>query len=452
MEQDKKEIKQMFKILQFNEAYLPPQTKYDNKLNIITWGTKNDYPNYVLNTYNNFGSSVHKNIINKKTKLIAGKGFKEILDPALLKFVDDNNLEQEIRKAALDYELFNGFSLEVIWNNGGTAITSLRHIPFSKLRIGIEDDEMNFPHVWFSNDWTQIKKAGYEPELIRTFNPLLKQGKQILYYSEYNPSNDELYPIPGYSTSFNWIELEYQISIFHLNQAKQGYGPSFILNFSTGIPTEEEMDMFNREFKRNYSGTENAGKIIITYSEGADGAPILTPIQLNDSDERFIMLMDQIENQIVAGAEIPPQLVIMTPGKLGSSAERVELMNEFQQSYVTPRQEVMENILEQITFAAGFAEELILETFIDEDVPVSNDKEAEARASLRGSVGGVQGIIQIQTSVSQGITDRDSAAALLELIYGFSPEESLRLLGNVAEGDAVDPAVQAQLDKIKNQL
>jgi hypothetical protein len=450
MEENK--TKQMFKILNFNEAYVPPVMKYNDKLNIIEWGDKNLYPKYILDTYNNFGSSIHKNIINKKTKLVAGKGFKEIVDPALLEFVKKNKLEKELKKAALDYELFNGFSFEVIWNNAGTAITSLRHIPFSKLRIGIENDDLKFPHVWFSNDWEKYKKEGYEPEMIRTFNPLIKQGKQIYYYSEYNPANDELYPIPGYSTSFNWIELEYQISIFHLNQAKQGYAPSFILNFATGIPTEEEMDEFAKQFKRNFAGTENAGKIIITYSEGVDQKPELTAIQLNDSDERFIMLMDQIESHIVSGAEIPPQLVILTPGKLGSSAERAELMNEFQQSYVTPRQEVIEGVLNEILGAAGYTEELALETFIEEDAPVANDREAEARAALKGSVGGVQGIIQIQTSVAQGLTSRSSAQALLELIYGFAPEDAIRLLGDVQEGAGIDPAVQQQLNDIKNKL
>jgi hypothetical protein len=71
--------------------------------------------------------------------------------------------------------------------------------------------------------------------------------------------------------------------------------------------------------------------------------------------------------------------------------------------------------------------------------PVASDKEAEARAQLKGSVGGVQGIIQIQTSVAQGLTDRGSAIALLELIYGFSTEEATRLLGNVQEGTISTP-------------
>lgn len=451
MEDNKETKKVMYKIFNFNEAYTPPPMKYNKKLNIIEWGDKNNYTNYILDTYNHKGSSMHKKIVNAKTKLISGKGFKEIQSPELNQFVKSNKLVKEVKKATLDYELFNGFAFEVIWNNGGTKIVSVKHIPFSKLRIGIEDEEFNFPHLWFSNNWLEYKKEEYQPEMIRTFNPLIKQGKQIIYYTEYNPQSDGLYPICGYSTSFNWIELEYEISVFHLNQAKQGYAPSFILNFATGIPTEEEMEEFNREFKRNYSGTENSGKIIISYSEGEDGKPTLIPIQLNDSDERFVALMDQIENQIVAGAEIPPQLVVQTPGKLASTSERAELLNEFQQTYVTPRQEVIEEVLAEITAINGYGEELLLETFIQEDAPVANDKEAEARAALRGSVGGVQGIIQIQQSVAQGLTDRSSAAAILELVYGFGPEEALRLLGDVQQG-TIPPAVQQQLNEIKNKL
>lgn len=436
-----------FNIFNFSEEYQPPKMKANKKLNIIEWGDKNLFPNYILDTYNHFGSSMHKNIINKKTKLIAGKGFKEIVSPELQAFVEKNNLQDEVKKAVLDYELFNGFALEVIWNNGGTKIASVKHIPISKLRMGIEDEEYNFPHMWFSNDWEKYRKEGYEPELIREFNPLIKQGKQILFYSEYNPANSELYPIPGYSTSFNWIELEYQISVFHLNQAKQGYAPSFILNFSTGIPTEEEMEEFNRQFKRNYSATENAGKIIITYSDGSDDAPVLTPIQLNDSDERFIALMEQIENQIVAGAETPAQLVLLTPGKLGSSSERAELMTEYQQTYVGPRQNVVESVIKKVTEASGFEEELLLETFVEDDT-AGNTKNFD---EIRSSVGGITALMQLQQSVAQGLTTRSSALGVLKLIYGFKPEEAQEILGDVQEG-TVTPELQKEINDIKNKL
>jgi hypothetical protein len=55
---------------------------------------------------------------------------------------------------------------------------------------------------------------------------------------------------------------------------------------------------------------------------------------------------------------------------------------------------------------------------------------AEAQANLKGTVGGVQGILQIQQSVAQGITKRDAAISLLETIYGFDPDTANRLLGD----------------------
>lgn len=335
-------------ILNFNKAYEAPAYKYNKSLNFIEWGKDNKYPEYLLNLYNNYGAALHKHIINKKVKLMAGQGFDPVTDASLTQFLDDNKVAFEVRKAALDYEIFNGFAIEVVWNNEGTAYTSFQHIPFHKLRLGFENEDIIFPHVWFSQDWSKYKKEEGTPQLIRQFNPLLRTGKQVYFYSEYNPSADGLYPICGYSTGCNWIELSWEISKFHLNQVKQGYAPSFLLNFSTGIPSEEEQDMFFKEFKRNFEGAENAGKIILTYSDGTDQKPELIPIQLNDSDERFVMLMEQIDNGVVASHEIPPQLVLLQPGKLGSTEERVELSIEFQKDYISPRQTQMEEIVNDI--------------------------------------------------------------------------------------------------------
>ena len=55
--------------------------------------------------------------------------------------------------------------------------------------------------------------------------------------------------------------------------------------------------------------------------------------------------------------------------------------------------------------------------------------QAAAQSALKGSVGGVQGILSIQQGVSQGLTSRESALSVLQLIYGFSLEEATDLLG-----------------------
>ena len=423
-------MKQPFKIFNFNEAYVAPTYKWNVAHNFIEWGRDNNFPFYLLNLYNNYGSSTHKSIINKKTRLTVGFGFEDIIDNRLQEFVDKNRLEKQMRAIEMDFEIFNGFCFEIIWNNDGTDFT-MKHVPIHKIRIGIETDEVNHPHFWFSNDWTQYKKDDYKPEYIRSYDPSIKQGRQLVYYTEANPQQEGLYPIPVYSTTMNWIELDYEISKFHLNQVKQGFAPSFILNFATGIPSVEEMDDFYRDFKRNYSAAENAGKIIITYSEGQEQAPLLTPIQLNDSDERFIMLQDMVEKNIVMGHEIPPQLVILTPGKLGSTTERQDLLTEFQSYYITPRQQQLEEVINLTLLPLNFTSELILQTYDAEQVDETEDLgvQEKAQAELKGSVGGVQGILSIQASVSQGITSIDSGAAILEIIYGIDASTARRMLG-----------------------
>lgn len=62
-----------------------------------------------------------------------------------------------------------------------------------------------------------------------------------------------------------------------------------------------------------------------------------------------------------------------------------------------------------------------------------NSETLAAQAALRGSVGGVQGILSIQASVSAGTTTRDSALSMLTLVYGFEPTEANQLLGEPKE-------------------
>ena len=359
--------KPIARVISFNKAYEMPVNDISVKDGYIKWGKDNNYPDSTFEKYNYTGSSTSKSIINKKNKLITGKGFEPIVDPQLNEFVEKIGLEKEIKKVGLDYEIINGFAYEIIWSNDGSRIASIKHIPIHKLRIGIEDEEgVNFPHFWYSDNWEEYRKEAYTPVPIRAFNPYIKQGKQIYVHYEYNPYCD-VYPVESYSTAMNWIEMDYEISKFHINQIKQGYHPSFILNFSTGIPNEEEMDEFYRDFENRYQGSDNAGNFILAFSDGFDNRPELTPIQMNDSDDRFQMLMEQSEIQIARGHEIPVQMVVTTPGKLASSDERKELMAEFQVSYVTPRQEALEECLNYILQVGGYNEPLKLAEYGGED-------------------------------------------------------------------------------------
>jgi hypothetical protein len=135
---------------------------------------------------------------------------------------------------------------------------------------------------------------------------------------------------------------------------------------------------------------------------------------------------------------------------LGSSAERKEMMAELQIYYTTQRQEQLEYAFNSVLKDIGYTEPLRLKQYsdVDETGLLTQDGtetteedlnvQEKAQAELKGSVGGVQGILSIQTSVSQGITTIDSGSAILELIYGIPADMARRMLGEPKPTDPTE--------------
>lgn len=86
----------------------------------------------------------------------------------------------------------------------------------------------------------------------------------------------------------------------------------------------------------------------------------------------------------------------------------------------------------------------------------ANQQEVEtqrAQAALRGSVGGVQGILSIQASVSTGTTTRDAAISMLTIVFGFTDVQANELLGEPAEAaPAEEEAVMPTEDETKAMI
>jgi hypothetical protein len=352
------------KVFTFNEAYVAPVYTFQKKgdYHFLTFGADNLYPLLLLNLYNNYGSPLHRSIINKKTKMIAGFGYKDIQDEKLKEWADRNNLERLLLYLAKDFMIYGGFAIEIIWNREGTSF-DIKHLPVHTIRIGLKEDDSEQDYYWYSKDWGQFKKDEYKPEYIKQFDPKDRQGRQALYYIDPNPSGTDLYPIPEYATALNFIDLDYQVGVYHLNQVRQGYQPSYILNFSTGIPSIDEQNQFFRSFQANFMGAQNSGKIMITYSDGGDQKPEILAVPDNGSDERFIMLQGMVEKQITQAHEFPIQLVSVVPGSLGSQDERKELMMEVQTYFIAIKQNQMEEAINGILETIGYTEKIVFNDY-----------------------------------------------------------------------------------------
>jgi hypothetical protein len=219
---EKQENHNKLKIFNFNESYVAPIYKFERRgdYHFLSFGGDNQFPNMLLDIYNSYGSPLHRAIVNKKTKMISGFGYRDILDPKLKEWAKRNNLERLLMYWGKDLVLFGGFSIEIIWNREGTSF-EVKHLPIHTLRIGLKESEDEADYYWYCRDWNQFKKEGYEPEYIKRFDPKDRSGRQALYYIDANPAATDLYPLPSYSTAINYIELDYQIGKFHLNQVMQ---------------------------------------------------------------------------------------------------------------------------------------------------------------------------------------------------------------------------------------
>ncbi len=428
------------------EIGTPKVDEYFGTNEWISFGLNNDYPQELIRLYQN-ASSLHTAIINRKVQMIAGRGFKEV--PELKEFMSNQfskeNLDEIAYKLAFDEVLFGGYYLNVIWNKTGDKIAQIEHVPFEKVRVGKPYEETTSVECFFvSKNWSKWRKQENKPEKIEAFDA--KKSKefpsQLLQVKIYSPGM-EYYSIPTYQSSLNWIKLDWEISTFHLKQVQNGLMPGMVIVNKMGIPPAEERDKIYNEVKNRYSGAENAGDFIMVFAESAEKAPEFIPIQLNDSDQKFKDLGEQINNNIMRAHNFTSAIAgIETAGKLGSKQELIEQLETLQVTVIEPLQIVINRTFNKLASINSLPQTFELQEYqMFKSEPISPaiatteqmsdddllDKESKAR--LKGTVGGVQGIISIKQAVVQGIMEHDSANAMLQLIYGYSAEDCDKILG-----------------------
>jgi hypothetical protein len=369
LEKDKtEELSELgFRVINLNSKIDLPEFSELAGKDWITYGPTNEFPQFLVDTYH-MKSITHKTIINRKQKMIWGGGWTKSLDPFVKQFLDNpfsnDNLNDILRKISFDLEINGGFALNVIWSNDGSKIAQIDHIPFETVRVDKQNGKDLIDYYWISSDWSNTRK--HKPEKYQGFSKKYKEVKsQILYITEYQPGSRMFYPIPMYYSSINWILAEWEISNFHRSSIQNGFNAGFLLNFATGVPSKDEIKRAYREIEAKYTGTFNAGKFILTFSNGVEQQPNLTPIPLQDTDARYTQLNDLIKQNIFTANEVtnPELFGVSIPGKLGSKSEMLEGLEIFQSTYINYKQEFIEGVFNKLGKINGLNEELKIEKY-----------------------------------------------------------------------------------------
>jgi hypothetical protein len=338
--------------------YNIPHLVEDSKNDWISFGEDNLYPNYLLELF--LGSAINGALIKSIGAMIYGEGLAatnadETTDTkeSYLRLTEllHNSDDDVLKDLAMDLKLFGGCYVNVIWSRDRSKIAKMKHVPAQYIRSGkMIDGEIDT--YYYSADWSKVKKSQFKPRAYAAFNTEDRtQASQILMIRDKNPALFYGFA-PDYVAATDWIQMELEIAQFHLSNITSGMTPSMHVGFSNGVPTDEERRTIERQLNAKFAGSGNAGKILITFNDGKETAPIIEPIQMNDAQSAWEGMSKQAVNQILAGHRVTSPILFgirAEGGGLGNNADELrDAFSLFTNTVVIPFQNTLLKGLEKI--------------------------------------------------------------------------------------------------------
>jgi hypothetical protein len=309
----------------------------------------NLYPQFLIDLY--YSSSISAAIINSTSEMIAGEDLiiedEEDRDlearVKLQNFMNRANgnesLHEVIKKLAFDFKLQGGFALNIVWSKDRTQIAEVYHVDVSKLRCAKPDDFGKTPGFYISADWTNTRAN--KPYYVPAFNANDRtSANQIMYSGLYSPNMNSYY-IPDYVSCNNWSLIDARISEYHLNAISSGFSSSFVISFANGIPTQEERMQIEQSLTDKFTGQNNAGKFILTFSDDKTRTPEIQAITPDSLDKQYLALQELLTANICSGHRITSKTLVGIDSKNGFSSNTDELINAadfYRQTVIRPFQ------------------------------------------------------------------------------------------------------------------
>lgn len=446
--------------LTFKKDYIKPDEERDRMLGFIKWGKKNDYPYFLIDLYN--GSAWHQGIIKNKTYYIAGGGL-EVVSGDMQPFIENKYAEFDMNEIAEmlahDYEMFGGFCAIGTWNRDGSRVAVWEHVDLDSIRVD-ESERM----YYISDDWTAMQQSAEKTNLraIPALDMTNKTGKFIIYYKDpvkKTKKEKGIYPKPPYYGGITAIQTDVDISRFHMHEIANSFKGGTMISFTDGYPeTQEEAENIKAQVKGRSQSVEDAGEIVITFSDTKDKAPIVQSLNGNDLDKRYETTENSVQqNILVAHSVVAPSLFGVAPAGSFNAAETGDLYEIFKKTYVESRQKRLEWMINYMAELSGFVGKLKLKDVapIGADQPVaeapstagdipSNETQVDvAKSALNGAQ--IASLIDVVAKIKEGLLTSESALSIVLASFPTIDEaQARRIVG-------LQPSGAQQMASCKHQ-
>ncbi len=406
----------------------------------IKWGKDNKFPYHLIDLARR--SPLHQSILSLKSMMIAGNGlvnneWEQITAEFLSNGGGSNDTIEELEaKNAVDFTIFNGFAVCVIWAKDGT-IAELSHINPATIRFAYDASipiEEQVESYLLCSDWRRVNHVnGFKPIEMAAYDPNNRTGAQIYFYRSYVPSGS-WYPEPDYLAGIDVIETDIEINLFHKSTIQRQFAPSMVMTYPEFTPKNpEEMYKVVTENNKKFMGALKAGEVMHIFSPSKDKTPTIAPVEMANTDSRYMELKKSVTENIGLSHKLtdPALMGIKQQNVVFSKNNLLEALSIFQATYICIFQKKLESVFNKFARQNGVEQKITIDKYssnLTPDIAIGE-------------------MIALLTST---ITDKQKVAILEG--KGFTKQEALNY---VDKGDAVetppnDATKQIVGDNIKN--
>lgn len=317
------------------ESSIPVLEEVETKgKQFIYYGTDNMYPQYLYELYNDVATL--KTIIEGTADYVAGDDATCNISGFEFEVNRKGMTARELINAlARDYILYGGYAFQVIRNALGVP-AELNYLDFRYCRCD-KENEIIYYNEDYIKKWGRMSKTVVYPKFI----PEATGVSSSIVYVKNNFSTT--YPIPKYSGAIKACEIERHIDDLHLNSLENGFMGSYLINFASGIPDDEQKKEIEKNVTEKFAGSQNAGRILLNFSIGKENAAEVQKLEIEDFSEKYKAAADRSREQIFIAFRAIPQLFGNETASTGFN------MQEFQEAFKLFNKTVIKPIQRVIT-------------------------------------------------------------------------------------------------------
>ena len=347
-----------------------------------------------------------------------------------------------LRKISLDLKMLGEAALQISYK--GKKVHKVTHFPRETLRPEKCNENGDIEAYYYSADWSKVRN-NTELTKIPVFGSK-GTGNEVKIIKRYVTGYHYISPA-DYSTSYATLEKE--ISSYLINESQCSFNSRTIVNFNSGIPSEEKMQQIKSQVMNKLTGS-NGEKVIIAFNHNAEQKTTVDTIPIQQAPELYEYLSEECSKKILLSHRVTSPLLLglrdSSGGGLGSNSEEIENAQRlFSNTTIRPYQDLIIDCLDEVLAVNNISLNLYFKT-LDPlefmDIEVTNEEVIEEET-------GVKQELEIMASKkTPNISDDELNTVADELIDLGEDESELLKKYDVIDEMEVDYDQEERLDKM----